>query len=148
MDREIKTPNNPSKKATKRVKNPIPAPSSCRFCGCSVVIKTHVEIYGRNYGEWPWVYGCECCDSYVGMHPFTNIPLGTLADKATRQARNRCKQPFEVIHRDGYLSRNDAYKALSEKLGITIDNCHFGWFDIETCEKAYIASVKILGEVS
>ncbi len=45
--------------------------------------------------DWPWVYICEGCGSYVGMHPFTDIPLGTLADAATREARKECKAPIQ-----------------------------------------------------
>lgn len=145
--REVKTPANPSKTATKRVKNPLPVPTVCNMCGGTVVIKTHVDIYGRDYSDWPWAYGCDVCDSYVGMHPFTNIPLGTLADKATRAARNKAKAPFEVIHKQGYLTRKEAYYQLSKHLGIPFEHCHFGWFDIDMCEKALIASSKILRDV-
>lgn len=144
MVNEIKTPSNPSKRAIKRVKNPLPKPEVCNLCGGHVLIKSHTEIYGRNYGDWPWVYGCVSCGAYVGLHPFTDIPLGTLADKETREARNKCKAPFEIIHKHGYLSRNDAYQALSEKLGIDKKDCHFGWFDIEMCEKAFVAAKEIL----
>lgn len=147
MTREIKTPSNPSKTATKRVKNPLPVPTVCNMCGGTVVIKTHKDIYGRDYSDWPYAYGCNSCGAYVGLHPFTNIPVGTLADKPTRAARNRCKAPFETIHKDGYLNRTDAYKALAKKLEITVETCHFGWFDIEMCEKAYIAAVEILKDV-
>ena len=136
-----KTPWNPSRSATKRVKSPLPAPEQCNFCGrMSVVIKNNAYIYGRSYGDWPWVYICagesECCGAYVGMHPFTNIPLGTLADAKTRTARKKCKAPFEALHQTGKISRGEAYEKLAEKLGIKKEQCHFGWFDADMCEKA------------
>lgn len=133
---EIKTPWNPSKKATARVKNPLPAPVVCRFCGGGVAIKTHQEVYGRAYGDWPYMYHCGGCGAYVGLHPFTAIPLGTLADRATREARKRCKPAFEALWQKGNMSRNQAYEWLAQRLGIPVDECHFGWFDVEQCLRA------------
>ncbi|EBX2183603.1 hypothetical protein E1A40_08815 [Salmonella enterica subsp. enterica serovar Aba] len=133
---EAKTPWNPSRKATARVKNPFPAPELCRFCGGAVRISTHWEIYGRDFSDWPWVYLCDCCGAYVGMHPFTNIPLGTLADKPTRDARKRCKPAFESLWRNGDMTRSEAYAWLAQQLGIPLQECHFGWFDIRQCERA------------
>ena len=87
------TPWNPSHKAIARVKNPLPVPDSCPYCGDQVEIKENKVIFGRNTGEWPWIYQCadDNCDAYVGMHPFTHIPLGTLADQETRERRKAAK---------------------------------------------------------
>ena len=139
-----KTPWNPSKRAIKRVKNPLPKPRQCNCCSSeAVVIKNNAQIYGRTYGEWPWVYVCEDCCSYVGMHPFTDIPLGTLADAPTREARKVCKAPFEALYKTGKMTRNDAYQKLAEKLGIEKEQCHFGWFDVVMCKKAAVAAREI-----
>jgi hypothetical protein len=132
----IKTPWEPSRKAIARVKNPLPAPSVCPCCGGGVGIRSHEEVYGRAYDDWPWLYACIDCDARVGMHPFTDIPLGTLADEVLREARKRCKAPFEAIYRDGRLGRSQAYQALAKRLGIPVEECHFGWFDIEMCQRA------------
>ncbi len=133
---DIKTPSNPSRKATARVKNPLPAPTQCHHCSDRVRIGTHEEVYGRDYSDWPYVYLCEGCGAYVGLHPFTAIPLGTLADKRTRDARKSCKLPFERIWRSGSMSRSEAYKWLADKMGIPAEECHFGWFSAEQCQTA------------
>lgn len=133
---DIKTPANPSRKAIARVKNPLPVPAECRFCKSSVQIATHREVYGRDYSDWPYIYLCDSCGACVGMHPFTNIPLGTLADKATREARKNSKKPFEILWRKGNMTRTEAYTWLADQLGIAADECHFGWFDISQCEQA------------
>lgn len=138
-----KTPWNPSKTAIKRVKNPLPAPEVCHYCSGQVEIAPHDQVYGNSYGNWPWVYLCKNCFAYVGMHPFTDIPLGTLADQATRRARKNCKAPFERLFKSGRFTRIEAYKALSEKLNIPFNECHFGWFDVDMCEKAKKASREI-----
>ena len=133
----LKTPWNPSKRATARVKNPLPTPALCPCCeGRDIVIKGHEALYGRNYSDWPWVYFCQGCDAYVGLHPFTSIPLGTLADQDTRRARSHCKVPFEALYKTGKLSRDQAYEQLAQQLGIDKAACHFGWFNSEMCYKA------------
>ena len=139
-----KTPWNPSKKAIKRVKNPLPSPECCPYCNGGVIKANNKEVYnGRSYGEWPYVYMCIECDAHVGMHPYTDIPLGTLANKETRNARKQCKEPFEALHRTGKLTRKDAYQRLADKLGIPKEECHFGWFDTAMCHKAAKAAREI-----
>ena len=149
---DTKTPCNPSKRATARVKNPLPMPTECPCCndwntgkpstGCIEVVSND-EIYGRLYGDWPYAVICHNCEAYVGLHPFTNIPLGTLADAPIRHARKTCKEPFEALHRTGKLTRSDAYQKLADKLGIDVGECHFGWFSIDMCKKAESAAREI-----
>jgi hypothetical protein len=135
IDRHGKSPWCPSRKALARVPDPLPAPA-VHECGRPVEIVHHTDIYGRVYGEWPWMYRCAACDASVGMHPFTNIPLGTLADKELRRARKLCKQPFEQVWQGGRMSRTDAYQRLAWHLGIKVEQCHFGLFDAHQCRIA------------
>lgn len=132
------TPWDPSRRATARVKNPLPAPTECPFCGSEVNIEPNSNIYGRSYGEWPWAFVCsdDECDSYVGIHPYTGIPLGTLADRETRDARKRAKKKFIRWQEERGLSRNDAYRLLAQKMRIPYEKCHFGWFDVDQCDLA------------
>lgn len=138
-----KSPWNPSRKATARVVNPLPAPERCA-CGRPVEIFHHLQVYGREFSDWPWMYRCEPCDASVGMHPFTNIPLGTLANKALRETRKACKQPFELLWQTGRMDRAAAYGGLARHLRIPVEECHFGWFDAETCQRARDWAVKSL----
>lgn len=130
-----KSPWNPSRSATSRVLNPLPAPTTCA-CGRSVEIAHHLQVYGAEYSDWPWIYRCAHCDASVGMHPFTSIPLGTLADKQLRALRKSCKQPFELLWSNGRMDRKAAYGALARHLRIPVEECHFGWFDADTCKRA------------
>lgn len=138
-----KTPYNPSARATARVKNPLPAPTVCRFCHGPVEIRHHEDHYhGNSYGDWPWpwLYACRDCDASVGMHPFTAIPLGILADKATREARKRAKAPFQRLYQSGRMTRDEAYRQLAQRMGIPHEECHFGWFDVALCQRAEAAT--------
>jgi hypothetical protein len=72
------------------------------------------------------------------MHPFTNLPLGTLAGDALREVRNRCKKPFERIWQENHMGRSQAYRWLAEHLGKSIAQCHFGLFEAPECERAAV----------
>jgi hypothetical protein len=129
-----------SKAALKRVTNPLPIPTACPYCGSPVLRVNNSLIYRREYGQWPWAYKCEDveCDSYVGMHPKTDIPLGTLANKETRAARKKAKAVFMPFWESGRMTQTEAYAWLGKQLGIeNVEHCHFGWFDAATCERAY-----------
>lgn len=145
-----------SRRALKRVRDPLPIPESCRYCGPRhpVFIAHHSEIYrgGRSYGDWPYVYLCDCCGAYVGLHPHTDIPLGILADHDLRLARVKSKKRFmEVSDLYGW-SRSEAYHWLAQSLGIPVRQCHFAWFDVDDCAiaeracKAKIDSFKRRGK--
>ncbi|MDE2472755.1 MAG: hypothetical protein KGL35_29540 [Bradyrhizobium sp.] len=115
--------------------NPLPVPTKCQYCGGDVDVVKNSAIYGKEYGEWPWAYLCRGCKAYVGMHPFTGIPLGTLADAPTREARMRAKDAFNPLWQSERMTRREAYAWLAAQLGIALDTCHVGWFDIATCER-------------
>ncbi|WLG64812.1 zinc-finger-containing protein [Pseudomonas sp. FP1762] len=123
-----------SRRALKRVKNPIPAPADCRYCGDDVHLVCNSEIYrGRSFGDWPYAYLCRGCRAYVGLHPQTDIPLGTLADDKLRVLRNRSKAAFHDHMKKAGMTRTGAYQWLAEKMGIDVGVCHFGWFDHAEC---------------
>ncbi len=138
MNTGLKTPWNPSQAAMDRVKNPLPPHTQCPFCGAAVEIVNNSVIYGRSYGDWPWSYRCvnDFCDSYVGMHPYTAIPLGTLANRPTREARKQAKAAFTRAWQDLGLTRSQGYVWLAEQLGMEDkEQCHVGWFDQATCAR-------------
>ena len=144
--RASKTPDNPSVSATARVTNPLPIPTACRYCAGPVKCVNNATVYGRPFGDWPYMYLCSDCGAYVGLHPFTALPLGTLADADLRHARKINKGAFERIWQDGYMSRTEAYAWLAQQLGITQAECHFGLFEADRCRKAFEVCVLYLQE--
>lgn len=130
-----KSPLNPSAQATRRVTGALPVPTVCRHCSGKVALVENNVIYGRNFGEWPWAYRCEGCEAYVGLHPFTAIPLGTLATPEIREARKQAKHIFTASWTRQKMTRTQAYAWLAGQLGIAdVESCHIGWFDVEQCE--------------
>lgn len=127
-----------------RIKDALPAPTTCRFCNGTVELVNKSIFYGgRQYG-WPLAYACSSCGARVGCHPGTNIPLGTLADKATMAARKAAHEAFDPLWRDkGPGARSRAYKALGAALGTRA--AHISWMDAHECLKVcqLIAAGKI-----
>lgn len=142
----MKTPWNPSRRATARVTDALPIPDVHADCGGIIGIRHHSEVYGRACGEWPWLYMCDRCGSRVGMHPFTAIPLGTVADNITRESRKRAKAKFEPLWRGdaAQMTRSDAYAWLAGRLGLTPAECHFGLFDTAMCRRAHMECTQML----
>jgi|SRR5438128_3340294 len=139
-----------SRRSLRRVKDPLPIPTECPCCGGPVKLINNSEIYnGREYGDWPYAYYCKLCDAYVGLHPGTDIPLGTLASKVLREARKSSKTSFTKLYKTYKWGREEAYHWLAEKLGIPKKECHFGWFKEyqctlaeRICENEYIVATR------
>lgn len=122
----------------KRVTNPLPVPTICPHCQAAVELVNNKAIYGREFGEWPWAYRCvnTVCDSYVGIHPRTDIPIGTLANKPMRQARKLAKAAFAPLWEKQGMDKSAAYAWMAEKMGIAdVNHAHVGWFGIDQCNK-------------
>lgn len=77
-------------------------------------------------------YLCEPCNAYVGVHPGTTKALGHLAGPQLRKLRMKAHSVFDPIWKSGRMSRNAAYRWLSESLGF---EAHIGQSDEATCEK-------------
>ena len=80
---------------------------------------------------------CRPCWAYVGCHPGTEVPLGTLADAATRKARSRAHAAFDPLWKSGAfgLSRAQAYAWLREVMGLTKETGHIAMMDAEQCDR-------------
>jgi Protein of unknown function (DUF3268). len=127
-----------SKAQYAKVRNPLPIPTICPNCGAGVERCSNSVVYRKEYGEWPFIYRCldDECDSYVGIHLKTDIPLGTLANKATRTARKEAKSMLRPMWEDQGMKQDAVYCWLAEKMGIAnADHCHIGWFDIAQCAR-------------
>jgi hypothetical protein len=112
----------------------LPVPENCRFCTDKVELVNNATFYGgREYG-WPLAYCCTGCGARVGTHPNTDIPLGTLADKATIKARIEAHSAFDPLWQ-GKTSwhRSQAYQALAKAMGKRF--AHISWMDEKECRR-------------
>lgn len=122
-------------------------PTICRYCGSPVVYTSNAEIYGREYGEGK-CYLCRNCRAFVGVHPGTDIPLGTLANEELRRYRKAAHFWFDKIWKSPtrITTRHNAYMWLSKELGLPKEKTHIGMFEREQCEIVMKISQKQLQE--
>lgn len=126
-----------SRKALKRIGNDAaPIPTVCHYCNGDVFLFNNSVVYSREYGRWPYLYLCIQCRAYVGLHPSTDIPLGTLANQELRGRRKSAKQAFHALTERKQWTRGQAYSWLADALNIPLIQCHFGMFDLAACEQA------------
>lgn len=106
---------------------------TCNICGSeNVFLVSNSVVYGKEYGKVPYVYLCENCKSYVGVHPNMK-PMGILADDEMRELRKKCHALFDKTWKDN-KERSVRYAELAEKLDIK--ECHFSWMSKEELKKA------------
>lgn len=87
---------------------------------------------------------CAPCDAYVGCHPGTQTPMGTLANYATREARKQAHRVFDIIWKSGKMSRTSAYVWLSAQLGIEPCHCHIAMMDATQCSEVVRLASKLV----
>lgn len=112
-----------------KIEDALPIPKQCDNC-CSVNIEltSNQIIYGKEYGEWPYIYFCSDCRAAVGCHKNTEIPLGRMADRQTRKLRTKAHNEFDKLWQGGLMTRKKAYNWLASELGIESSECHISWF--------------------
>lgn len=81
----------------------------------------------------------ECCGLWAwGEHP--------LADAATHAARRGAHAAFDRLWKGGPLSRSEAYRRLSEALGLSREECHMKLMDAATAQRVIEISPKLRAE--
>lgn len=104
-----------------------PIPTVCEYCGHEVVLTSNAEIYGSPYGNGK-CYLCRNCRASVGVHPDLVTPLGRLANKELKKLKMKVHSLFDPYWKNESMKRAECYLHLSNKLGIALQECHFGWF--------------------
>ena len=116
-----------------------PIPVTCPYCTGKVFLVENKELYGKNYGRWPYGYLCKTkgCGAFVGCHPNTHLPMGTMANTKLRKMRSDVHKHFDALWKDGPFSRRKAYQLLANGMRLDIEDCHISWFDLEQCALAF-----------
>ena len=114
----------------------------CQYCGNkaesvdgSVIYPHRPDLSNLKF------FQCKSCDAYVGCHKETGEPFGTLADKDTRKARKSAHKHFDPFWRKRGVSRREAYKLLSEHMGLPVEKTHIGNFDVEQCKRVMMFNI-------
>lgn len=83
-------------------------------------------------------YRCAPCDAYVGCHPNSTVPLGTLANAELRRWRARLHAVFDPVWQNAGFpgGRRLAYRRLARLMNLAPDDCHIALFDKDQCREA------------
>lgn len=111
-------------------------PPDC-YCGAHPVLSMTSEIvYGRDHGP-VWICGrWPACESMIGCHPDSTIPLGTLATREVRAARKMAHGLFDRVFQSGRMTRAEAYRELAAVIDLPVRQTHIGMFTLGQCEHA------------
>lgn len=107
----------------------------CPVCGAKPVLVTGADIYPRRLDlKDKAFWRCPKRHSYVGCHPRTTKPLGTLATEEIRRARRVAHKLFDNLWKLRKCTRRGAYAWLAGKLNIPVDKCHIALFAVDKCK--------------
>lgn len=125
-------------------------PTRCNICSGNVVYTSNAVIYGKEYGSGK-CYICQSCGAYTGTHrPRPKEALGLLADEPMRKGKVYCHDLFDAMWKGkpkAQKKRKDLYKWLADQMGIPVEDCHFGHFDIQQLRQAYMILMSVRNKV-
>lgn len=118
----------------------------CPYCECRTTLLKGEIIYPHKLNDTPrpsylnkMFFVCiKNPDHYVGTYPDNITSLGRLADAELRRLKHEGHLYFEPLYKEKavFSSRSKAYEWLSEKMGLPIEQTHFGMFNNEQCRMA------------
>lgn len=117
-------------------------PTICNICGGRVIYTKNSAVYhGKQYGSGH-CYLCQNCGAYVGTHiSRPREAFGILSNERMRKGKKLCHEIFDSKWKNAKSKkrkkRNDLYYWLSRRLSIPLNECHFGYFGLQTLRRAY-----------
>lgn len=111
--------------------------NTCPFCGNKVLLEKSSKIY-RDEKLTGETYICSAfpeCNSSVGTHPGSVVPLGCMANGVLKRQRMRVHHMIEAVMSQG-VKKNEIYKILSKEMNASRGTTHVGMFDSSMCGRA------------
>ena len=109
----------------------------CPYCGGIAVLRNAGYVYGDK-SKRQKLYVCQHypeCNSYVGVHDGTDIPMGTLANGDLRNKRIQAHHAFDRIWKYGILTKKNAYRWIQDKFSLRPEQAHIGFFSEYMCDR-------------
>lgn len=118
----------------------------CPYCGAPVIYRSADGIYKDN-SNGTMLYVCSQypkCDAYVRVHAGTKIPVGTLANHELRNLRKTAHKHFDQLYQCGIMSKDDAYRWLSDLICAPMSEAHIGHLGEYYCNLVIEKSQELL----
>lgn len=84
---------------------------SCRLVSGKIIYFNRGDLWNKKF------YQCPLCKGYVGCHPDTRVPMGTIPTPELRKLRADIHVEIDPIWRKGYMMRSAVYQEISDRLG-------------------------------
>lgn len=121
-------------------------PVRCPYCGRKVQLKSADGIY-KNNSKGAMLYVCSNypeCDAYVRTHAGTSIAAGTMANRTLRKLRIDAHKNFDIICKNGIMSKRDLYLWLANLLNVPLSLAHISFLGEYYCRLVIDESQKII----
>lgn len=107
----------------------------CDYCGCPAEYVDSKVIYRKSYGM---MYLWHHCNTYVGVHDGTDIPLGRLANAQLRYWKKAAHSAFDPLWKYSRFRgcRDAAYRWFSRRMKLPPEETNIGMFDVDKCKEA------------
>lgn len=108
----------------------------CQYCGAPAKKVPDSVVHGDK-ARGVSLYVCTKypkCNSYVGVHANSGVPLGSLANPRLRYKRRLAHQVFDTLWQSGYMDRDAAYNWMRDVLGLSVGQAHIGRLSEKRCD--------------
>jgi ssDNA-binding Zn-finger/Zn-ribbon topoisomerase 1 len=102
-----------------------------------MVLRTTFKILNKD-GSPKKFYGCSRypdCDGTHSAHQSSGKPMGTPADKETKEWRVKAHAAFDPYVAKWFEKRSDGYMFLQNVMGLSGEDAHISKFNIDQCKK-------------
>ncbi len=110
----------------------------CPYCGANATLHPASYVHKESAKPGQMLYVCDrypACDTYVGAHRRTQLPMGTLADRSLRHKRMEAHRSFNWMWQSGTMTKAQAYRWLQVQLGLDNRQTHIAQFGPYACDQ-------------
>ena len=110
----------------------------CPYCGAQAFLRPSSAVYGMNAHPGEYLYVCSrypACDSYVGVHRKSMLPMGSLANGDLRNKRIHAHKVFDRLWQNGIMEKWQAYQWMQAKFGLSSEQAHIAKFSEYMCDQ-------------
>lgn len=119
----------------------------CPYCGAQAYLRPSSAVYGKDARPREFLYVCSrypCCDSYVGAHRKSLLPMGTLANGDLRNKRIQAHRIFDQLWKQDLMEKKQAYRWLQAKFALSSEQAHIAKFSEYMCEQLIFTCQQVL----
>lgn len=111
----------------------------CPYCGSQAFLRpaSVLNRHDPRYDNEKY-YVCArypFCDSYVRAHADSQLPMGTLANKALRRKRREAHIALQSLLDSGLMTKKEVYRWLQVQMGLPEEEAHIAKFSERRCEE-------------